>query len=363
LENTLIEQSRVASEYVRNNWSGFMRDAMEALEPWLNDVDQVYLCGCGDSHHAAIGLEFAFDLWSGRKIRSAPAMFMSRYLIPRLDSSTMQTLVIGISASGEVARTIEAIDLANDVGAITMAFTSNSESSLGKRAKVSLTAAVDSFPGPGLLSYLASLLMGYASCATLASEEYREVICACMDELPSLLDEWIPSVIEMGKDFVLDTMMETGGVFVAGGSLFGSAMFAAAKVIESVGAYAWAQELEEWAHLEYFCNPKQMPTWFLTAGGRTTSREQEIFEAAKVIGRRMMINRWEGLGHWSSTTREALAPLGLWAGPAACAANLAERMNEKPFRGFGGGRSSVEGGGASRIRSSIRLKSFRDLSD
>ncbi len=363
MENSLLEQSLVAANYIRNSWPGLLRDAEEALQPWLDEVDQIYLCGCGDSHHAAVGLEFAFDLWSSRKTRAASAMFMGRYLIPRLQYPAKQTMVIGISASGEVARTIEAIDLANEVGAITLAFTSNPKSSLRKRAKVGLTASVDSFPGPGLLSYLSSLLMGYASCAVFAKGDDREAICSCMEELPSVLDEWIPSAMETGRRFVEDSEVRTGCVFVAGGSLIGSAMFAAAKMIESAGTYAWVQELEEWAHLEYFCNPSQMPTWFLTAGGRPTTREREIFQAAEVIGRKTIIHRWEGLKHWGTGSREALAPLGLWAGPSACAAKLSEYLDEAPFRGFGGGRSSAEGGGASRIQSSLRFDTLRDLID
>jgi glucosamine--fructose-6-phosphate aminotransferase (isomerizing) len=363
LDNSLIEQSYFAPDFIRNIWPGLLKNAEATLQPWVNEVDQIYLCGCGDSYHAAVGLEFAFDLWSGREVRAAPAMFMSRYLIPRLSSSSEKTLVIGISASGEVSRTLEAINLANEVGAKTFAFTSNPESSLAKLAMACLAIPIPSFPGPGLVSYLSSLLMGYSTSAILATAEAREEICVCMDELPSVLDAWLPSCLEMGKDFAEDYQIEAGCLFVAGGSLFGSALFAAAKVIESAGTYAWAQELEEWAHIEYFCNPAQMPTCFLTAGGRTSSREEEVFQAAKIIGRQIKISHWEGRENWRSSVREALAPLGLWASSAALAARLAERLDEEPFRNFGGGRSQMEGGGASRIRSSMRFTSSQEFVD
>jgi glucosamine--fructose-6-phosphate aminotransferase (isomerizing) len=362
LKNDLIEQSLVASDFIRETWPGLLEDAQETFRSWGTELEEVYLCGCGDSHHAAIGLEFAFSLWSGRKVRAAPAMFMSRYVVPSLGYPAGNALVIGISASGEVARTIEAIDLANEIGARTLAFTSKPESSLAKKAKDTLFAVNPSTSGPGLLSYLASLLMGVASCAALANEVDRKEICSCMEELPLILDDWIPSSMESGKLFAENPMIRAGCVFVAGGSLIGSAIFAAAKLIESTGIYAWAQELEEWGHLEYFCNPAQMPTCFFSAEGRTTSREEELIEAANTIGRQMNIYRWKGLDHWGSEAREALAPFGLWAGPAACAARLAENMEEEAFRGFRGGRSREEGGGASRIRSSFRYKSFRDFS-
>ena len=363
MKNSLIEQSCLVPNFIREFWPGILQDAEDAVNTWMEEVEQVYLCGCGDSHHAAIGLEFAFDLWSGRNVRVAPAMFMSRYLIPRLKAPSRKTLVIGISSSGEVARTIEAIDLANQAGAITLAFTLNDESSLAQIAKASLKISTPSFPGPGLLSYLCSLLMGYASCTALAAPAVREEICSCMEELPRVLEEWIPVSMERGIKFAENPQIRKGCLFVAGGSLYGSALFGAAKIIESAGTYAWAQELEEWAHLEYFCNPAQMPTWFLSSGGRTKSREQEVFQAARVIRREVNIDLWEGLGHWNQGAREALAPLGLWAGAASCAASLAEQLDEKPFRGFGGGRSHVEGGGVSQVRSSFKLTSFRDFSD
>lgn len=361
MENSLIEQSHITSKFIKSAWPGLLGAMHEAITPWVDEIEEVLLCGCGDSHHAALGLEFAFDLWSGRRIRAAPAMFTSRYLVPRLEPPARKTLVIGISASGEVARTNEAIILANEMEAKTMAFTSNPDSSLGQVAKVCVSIPTPTFTGPGLLSYISSLLMGYACCGTLAREDHREEIISCIGEVPALLDHWIPSELEKGFNFAQATETSQEAVFIAGGSLFGSANFSAAKAIESAGAHAWAQEIEEWAHLEYFCEPSDMPTWFLTAGGRTESREQEVFEAARVIGRRMNISRWEGEINWNSNTREALAPLALWAGPVAYAARLAELWDEKPFRGFGGGRSHVEGGGVSRIRSSLKISSLRDL--
>jgi glucosamine--fructose-6-phosphate aminotransferase (isomerizing) len=363
MENSLIEQSLYVPDFIRSAWPEILKNAEQALQPWQGELGQVYLCGCGDSHHSAVGLEFAFDLWSSRKVRAAPAMFMSRYLIPRSTLQASKTLLIGISSSGEVARTIEAVELANEVGVGTLAFTSNSESSLASIASSTVTFSFPSYPGPGLLSYISSLLMGYACCAVLATEEGREEICGRMEEIPVVLEDWIPLSMERGEKFAEDPQIDAGCLIVAGGSLIGSAFFAAAKLIESAGIYAWAQEIEEWAHLEYFCNPAEMPIWFLSANGRSRTREEEVIEASRAIGRRVGIDRWEGPGEWQTSTREALAPLVLWTGAAACAAKVADRLDEEPFRGFRGGRSQLEGGGVSRIRSSFRFTSFRDFAE
>jgi glucosamine--fructose-6-phosphate aminotransferase (isomerizing) len=361
MENSLIEQSHFVPEFIRNSWQEIFNRAEASFQPWQGRLDQVYLCGCGDSHHAAIGLEFAFNQWSGCRVRAAPAMFMSRYLIPRSTFPSNKTLVIGISSSGEVARTIEAIELGNEIGAKTLAFTSNNESTLANIAASTVTFSVPSYPGPGLLSYISSLLMGYAVCAVLANDQDREEIFLCMEELPGLLEDWIPVSMDRGEKFAEDPQIDAGCLFVASGSLLGSAYFGAAKLIESAGIYAWAQELEEWAHLEYFCNPAKMPIWFLSAGGRSRTREEEVLQAATAIGRCVGRDQWGGSKQWRPGVREALAPLVLWTGATSCAVKIAERLNEEPFRGFKGGRSQMEGGGVSRIRSSFRYTSTRDF--
>jgi hypothetical protein len=83
-----------------------------------------------------------------------------------------------------------------------------------------------------------------------------------------------------------------------------------------------------------------------------------VLAAAQAIGRRVQISRWLTPESEDSLLREAVAPLVLWAGPAAFAERLAERLGELPFRGFAGGRDRREGGGPSRIRSSPRWKNF-----
>ncbi len=136
-------------------------------------------------------------------------------------------------------------------------------------------------------------------------------------------------------------------------------MFSAAKIVESAGVNAWGQDVEEWAHIEYFSEPTTMPTWLLSAEGRSIGREREIETAARAIGRQLLVSRWSGWQGLDPRTREAISPLLLWAGPVAYAAELARILGEEPFRGFGGGRSHAEGGGASKIRSSERASSVK----
>jgi glucosamine--fructose-6-phosphate aminotransferase (isomerizing) len=359
LENTLLEQSRYAPEFLGGSWLLTFEKAREIIGQFGEEVTDVILCGCGDSHHAAAGLEFAFQNLAQRNSQGLSSMSSSRYRIPQI-TRPEGTMVVGISASGEVARTLEALELAREAKAITVALTSDGSSRLARAATASISIPTPSFPGPGLISYLASLMMGFALCGALAAEEEVNQIAALFDALPDRLEGWVEGQTRVGRE-VAELM---GGresiVFLGGGPLYASAMFSAAKVIESAGTHAWAQDVEEWAHLEYFCEPAGMLTWLLSAEGRCASREREVQSAAEAIGRRMLASRWPGERELSAVYREAFSPLFLWAAPCAFAATYARLLGETPFRGFGGGRSREEGGGPSRIRSSERAASLKE---
>jgi len=351
----------MAVEFIASSWPKTKIQAMEVLEGWTSEIDELILCGCGDSHHAALNLEMALGRWTGKRVRAVPSMAAARYLVPGLGSSSTRSLVIGISASGEVARTCEAVELGVAVGARTLAITGDKANSLAQTAEASLTLTTPPVPfGPGLLSYLASMIMGLAVTAALASTSHRQELESYIEGVPTVLDGWREEQVEMGKKFAEDTI-DSVVVYLGSGSAYGSALFAAAKLIEATGAQAWGQDVEEWAHLEYFCEPADMPTWLLSSGGRSTSREQEVVEAARAIGRRVIISSWHGGDDWSPHARETLAPMGLWAGPVAYASRRAEIIGEQPFRGFGGGRNFQEGGGISRIRSSARVSPVETL--
>ena len=356
MRNQLMEQLHAAPEFLNQGWREHQRRIKHTIEPLKSGIKWIYLTGCGDSYHAAVGLHMAFRLWSRCWVGSVPAMQLGRYMLPDFSETAQKTLVIGISNSGEVARTLEAIELAREIGINTLAMTSAVGSSLARAAHQCLHVPSTSHSGPGLLSYLASLMTGFMLCAAIAEDEVHDLIVDAIRQIVTDIEPWLLQEESVGINFADQVGERVPIVFLGAGPAFGSAMFSAAKAIEAAGVPAWAQDLEEWAHLEYFCEPDSMPTWILMTYGRAKSREQEVLEAARVIGRKLAISKWAGREGLTQEMQEALSPLVLWAGPAAFAATLADRLGEPPFRGFGGGRSKVEGGGASRIRSSKRAR-------
>jgi glucosamine--fructose-6-phosphate aminotransferase (isomerizing) len=351
LENQMMS----ASEHLRLSWPVLLKQVQSL--PIYKNLERIIICGCGDSHHASIGMSMGFSVITMGRCIPSTSMNAARYLIPQLGNKAHNALVIGISASGEVARTVEALEAANHVGAQTLAFTGSSTGTLARTANRVIAYSGPELPhGPGLISYLTSLLMGYALIHKLSDPEYQERLEHAFEMLLSEMKPWIQDRWREGVRFADEAESGTC-VFLGSGPLYGSALFAAAKLLEASGEYAWGQDVEEWAHLEYFGSQSTMRTWLLSAEGRSLSRELEVRTAATAIGRNWHEDTWRQLKPEFGELNEILAPLILWAGPCGYAARRTTIRDEVPFRDFGGGRDRKEGGGPSRIRSSHRLTS------
>jgi glucosamine--fructose-6-phosphate aminotransferase (isomerizing) len=352
LKTSLQAQVERAPAFIEEGWPEVRDQVSQAVHPWVNTFDEVFICGCGDSHHAALNLEMVLSLWIGKWVRALRASQVVFDLPLHLVRRGSRSLVIGISASGEVARTREALSHARARGARTLALTGNPRSSLAEVAEGTISLSTPEVPfGPGLLNYLASLLMGY-SLAWIWSDDARAAILnRGMRVLPDLLRAWSAEEFDDAARYA-EQGPNRPCVFLGAGPLFGSALFAAAKQIEAAGVHAWGQDVEEWAHIEYFCEPADMPTWLLHAEGITSKRVREVIAAAEAIGRRVKVSTWLADPAWPGAMREAISPMVLWVGPVVCASRREQLLNETPFRAFGGGRSREEGGGASRVRSS-----------
>lgn len=356
MNDSLSQQAKMAPRFVSTSWPRVRAQTSERLDQLdMPEIEYIVLCGCGDSHHAALGLDFAMSLWTGRRVRATTSLAAARYVLPVMHTLAERVLVVGFSASGEVARTIEAIEVGNALAMHTLAVTGAADSKLAEIARSKLVLPSPAVPhGPGLLSYLASLLMGFSIAYEFSNPRDRAALEHGLAQTPEKLESLMEREWSKGDAFAQQGI-DAPVVFLGAGPAYGSALFGAAKVIEASGGAAWGQDLEEWAHLEYFCEPASMNTWLLRGAGRSASREEEVEQAARRLGRHLVVSDWDHLPDSSPAMREALAPLGLWLGPVSYASQRAHILGEQPYRGFGGGRSREEGGGASRIRSSQRI--------
>ncbi|MBN2472371.1 MAG: SIS domain-containing protein [Anaerolineae bacterium] len=339
-------------------------------------VRRISLVGCGDSHHAAVGAELAFNQLAGVASGAFSALTFSRYQACYLNTRRPNTeLVIGISVSGGVARTIEALKLGQRAGARGMAFTGSSESPLGQSAEkvfpLQLPPPPQTLPQgdiPGVRSYAASQLALYAAAirigevrAALTTRE-ADGLRVELRELADIAEATIAACEGPVRE-VMDAWDAPGHlVYVGAGPLYGTAMFSAAKLIEASGAPAFAQETEEWGHIQFFNDGAMIPTILIDAAGRSTGRMAEIAQSTATIGRhviavvpaseRAIAAHAHTVLPVQGQVRECFAPLVYHIPGAMLASAYADRIGAEYYRSFGNGRSEI----TYDIKTSVQLE-------
>lgn len=330
----------------------FADEAARVFTPALCDgVETVYLTGCGDSFYAAQCAQLSFHQLAGVACHPQMAMQLARYAPP---ADPRKTLVIGVSVSGGVSRTIEAMRHARKAGLTTIALTSSAQTPLAKECDHVLATSVPDLPdakgvlAPGSRSFYASLLILMACAAQIRPHRLAQKNITSQDFLrqPVRLIEEAITTNEVPMRILAEQTLEAKTfVFAGSGPNLGSANFAAAKLIESCGDAAIAADIEEWAHVHYWMKETNTPTFLLSANGADKTRADEVETAMRAIGRRVIRPALPACD-------EALSPFAACIPPMLFAARRAELLAEPYFRAFGGGRSPEGGGGISRIRTS-----------
>jgi len=344
-------------------------------------LERLFVVGCGDSHNAALGSELSFESLTGIATEPMNSMTFARYVagfVPKTDLKT--NLVLGISVSGAVARTIEALKMSTQAGIATVAITTNPDSSLAKAAQVLLDVPVPQNPKhegmaiPGIHSYfinqiaLALIAVRMAEVRGELNDTEAENIRTEILNLALKIEQTIEECDPIVKQAVLEFKKSKEYVFVGSGPNFATALFSAAKVLEASGDSALGQDVEEWAHLQYFAREIETPTIIISAGERDLSRVEEVGAAAKKIGRSLAVispksasglNKLADFHFPVPHVKEMFSPIITAIPGELFAAYRAELIDEPYFRGFSGGRSIEEGGGISRIRTSEIWKNWK----
>ena len=240
---------------------------------------QIFLVGCGDSWYCGLSTRLAFEAWSGLRTEALQAMEFSRYVV---DYAPKDSLVIATSNSGRVSRTIECVKKANDRGLTTIGLTSNRDSSLASEAKVVIDL---DYPerrfAPGTSSYTASLLTLYALAlqwAKLGGHLSEREAQSQLDRISSLagaMQETLTALDQPIRQLAQKVGREAKISFLGAGPNYGTALFAMAKMIEAAQHNAIGQELEEWAHEQYFVTGPDTYTFVFAPEGAGLDRARE----------------------------------------------------------------------------------------
>ncbi|HEX6383221.1 MAG TPA: SIS domain-containing protein, partial [Anaerolineae bacterium] len=300
----LHQQVDTLPDLLRATIDPFVQAIGAVLPPSLcANLQRVFVTGCGDSHHAAVNAELAFEELAGLPCEALTAMHFSRYKAGYLpDTGRGTNLVLAVSVSGQVSRTVEALDLARRAGATAVAVTASPNSPLAEVARHVLVTSVPPLPDelaglvvPGTRSYVASQLALYL-CAIHIGQQRGHLAPAKANTLrrevagaADLMEQTIAADDPVVRQTAEAWREADHFVYCGAGPNYGTALFSAAKLLEASGDVAIARDTEEWAHLEYFAREAATPTFLISAGGGDESRALEVAVAAQSIGRRVAI--------------------------------------------------------------------------
>lgn len=249
---------------------------------------RVYLVGCGDSWYCGMATRLAFEAWARVPTEALQALEFSRYYC---DYAPSDALLVGISNSGRVSRTVEAVMRARARGMITVAGTSALDSKIAQAASVTIDLAyAERRFGPGTSSYTASMLIEYCIAlhvAEVGGKMTSAQVSAKLDEIAAegdgiqkTIDADKPVLEELGRRAGLSDKL----IFIGGGPNYGTAFFSMAKIFEAARVHASGQELEEWAHEQYFVTGPDTYTFVIAPPGNGISRAREQLWAANEMG-------------------------------------------------------------------------------
>lgn len=315
------------------------------------DICRIYMIGCGDSHMAAAGASLAYGMFTEKTVIPMTALQFSRYASDSLCAPQKRNLIIALSQSGETARVIEAMMRAAGAGARTAAFTGNISSRLARAAQKTMVLDIPVLQEgvPGLTAYMFQLL-ALELLAVRIGEVTGKItmdkagkLRKMLSEIPGSIEQFVKTNEEMLREFAAVCDGAGCAEFLGAGPNLGTAKFGCAKLIEAAGTASVYEEIEEFAHIQYFeVEPKTRPVILLSCEkSRSRTRILEIEDILKKLKRPYL--------KLETSTEEWLSPFVLSAALYSFGAYVWEMGEEKFFRGHEGvwasdGIAGVRGG-------------------
>jgi glucosamine--fructose-6-phosphate aminotransferase (isomerizing) len=237
----------------------------------------------------------AFLKLAGVEYAALPAMRFLAYEIDCMrDYSPGQSLVVGISASGESTRVVQCLNRVKEKmpGVKLAALTGNPDSSLARVAGTVLNVRLpnpEAGMAPGIRTYAASLFGLTALAIRFGELQNRYHMTEANAWRRQIAEQhvFIPEIIEKSKEGAKKIRAYAKApffMFVGSGNQFGSAAFSGAKLTEIAGIFTVPSDLEEWNHVERFSYPTDAPAVFLVPRGAAFDHALQTMEGAKKLG-------------------------------------------------------------------------------
>ena len=282
---------------------------LEALDPSiLGETSHIYITGCGDSYFAGLAARYAFARYAGVPTEALEALEFGRYAAEFVPPGSV---VFGISNSGKATRSVEALVNARLGGARTVAITGNAEGWLAQEADTILDQSVrlageligmpsnlagdtdDDKPRRGsfgLVNYLASLTTLYLIAFQAGvvrgrlSEAQADSLRAELRSTSELIAETVRICTPAAEAYAGQVKDFESFTFLGSGPSIATSLFYAAKTYELPRVYGVSQELEEWAHEQFFLTGAGTQVLFIAPQGRSVSRIRELLHTTQTMG-------------------------------------------------------------------------------
>jgi len=238
------------------------------------------LVGCGDSAFACQAAELALNKHSGLWAHFEHALDFARY---RVRYYPKPSAVVVLSFSGKTGRSIEAARQARAFGHFVVALTGHVNSPLAQEADTVLSAEVPTFGfSPGTSTYIAMLM----TLLTLAAElsHTPDQLCSQLGRLPFLAQRTLDMSDAPSRDAAESFLSARVVTFLGAGPNEASGRFGAAKLFEGAQKLAFATNVEEWAHEQYFVTRPGDPIVIVAPSGAGRDRAGEILSEVNYIG-------------------------------------------------------------------------------
>jgi glucosamine--fructose-6-phosphate aminotransferase (isomerizing) len=249
---------------------------------------EVVLTGCGDSYFAGLAVRLAFDRIAGVRCRVVEALELARYEVRYVPGEPPPVLV-AVSYSGEVGRTIEAAAVGDRFGWRTIALTGVADGRLARTTRHRILMDVPTRGlSPGTSTYVAAVTALLVLVAELARANGRAAEAAALDatlaDAPRLARETLERAEAPARDAARTIAAAPVTTYLGAGPSRAAAGFGAAKLIEGAQRYGVAQDLEEWAHEQFFVSGPGTPVVLVAPSGPSYGRALELLDEMNAIG-------------------------------------------------------------------------------
>ena len=295
-------------------------------ETRLAECRRILMGGSGDSLFAARCTAPALRRWTGLPVEARTAMELARYDVPLLQPSDA---VIGISNSGSSSRARECVTLAKARGALALGVTGSLEGPLARLAERVVYRPIH--PALGMperyarcfvnFTEFVAVLMGIYRLGIGLGEKLGRLDVAAARSLDAAMDRAIAalpataSAIDASARALARELHGIDTIWAIGaGPARGIADYCAAKFHEQMPINGIGQDLEEWAHLEYFLTlawGRRSVVFVIAPPGNSLDRAEELVEGIANAGGLALVVTQEGRGRFDKAHMRFDMPVGV----------------------------------------------------